>query len=102
MIAGRTEHRILLAAPSGELHIVALKMAADLLVGAGYDARFMGGAVPAPALAAAVSRHAADVVCLSATMPGRSDQVLITIDEIHVCERVGDVVDATVQRPDRN
>jgi methanogenic corrinoid protein MtbC1 len=131
VIAQRTQRRVLLAAPSGELHVVALKMAANLLRDAGYDTRFLGGDVPAPALAAAVGRHAVDVVCLSATMPGRADLVLITIDEIQrrqpatgfvlggraltsrvrglpgvaVCERVGEVVDAVdamVQRPDRN
>jgi methanogenic corrinoid protein MtbC1 len=131
VIAGRTERRVLLAAPSGERHTVALKMAANLLTGAGYDTRFLGGDVPEPALAAAVSRYAVDVVCLSATMPGRGDRLLIAIDEIQrqrpatgfvlggraltsrvralpgiaVCERVGDVVDAVdamVRRPDRN
>jgi methanogenic corrinoid protein MtbC1 len=131
VIAGRAERRVLLAAPSGEQHTVALKMAANLLRGAGYDTRFLGGDIPAPALAGAVTRHGADVVCLSATMPARGDQVLITIDEIQrrrpatgfvlggraltsrvrglpgieVCERVGEVVeavDAMVQRPDRN
>jgi methanogenic corrinoid protein MtbC1 len=131
VIAQRTKCRVLLAAPSGERHTVALKMAANLLTGAGYDTRFLGGDVPEPALAAAVSRYAVDVVCLSATMPGRGDRLLIAIDEIQrqrpatgfvlggraltsrvrglpgiaVCERVGDVVDAVdamVQRPDRN
>jgi MerR family transcriptional regulator, light-induced transcriptional regulator len=130
-IAGRAERRVLLAAPSGELHTVALRMAANLLLGAGYDTRFAGADVPAPALAAAACRHGADVVCLSVTMPGRGDQVLLAVDEIlhrrpatafvlggraltsrvrglpgiDMYERVSDIVaavDAMFQHPDRN
>jgi methanogenic corrinoid protein MtbC1 len=127
---GRGHRRALLAAPSGELHVVALRMAANLLRRSGYDALLLGGDVPADALADAADRHHADVVCLSATM-ATTDQVLIAIQAVHerrpgvgfvlggrgltsrvlglpdvdVCDRVTDVVvavDAMVRRPDAN
>ena len=105
----------------GELHVVALRMTADLLRDAGYDVVMLGADVPARRArrvgATATSR---DVICLSSTMPGGGDQVLISIHEvqqtwpaagfvvggrgltsrvrsrpgIEVCERVTDAVEA--------
>ncbi len=127
----RPEHLVMLAAPSGELHVVALRMIGNLLREAGYDALMIGADVPAQALAAAARRHQPDVVCLSATMPGGSDHVLVSIHEVQqawpsaayivggrgvnsrvrrgagiaICERVSDVVgavDALVKRADLN
>ena len=72
----------MLAAPAGELHVVALRMIANLLREAGYDVVMLGADVPAPALAASASRHEPDVICLSATMPGGGDQALISIHEV--------------------
>jgi MerR family transcriptional regulator, light-induced transcriptional regulator len=127
---GRLDRRALLAAPSGELHVVALRMAANLLRRAGYDALLLGADVPAAALADAAQRHQADVICLSATMT-TTDQMLVAIQTVHerrpgagfvlggrgltsrvlglpgvdVCQRVTDIVvtvDAMVHRPDAN
>ena len=72
---GRREHKVMLATPAGELHVVALRMTGNLLRDAGYDVLMLGSDVPAPALATSASRHEPDVVCLSATMPGASDRV---------------------------
>ena len=127
----RQEHLVMLAAPSGEQHVVALRMVANLLREAGYDAMMLGPDVPPQALATAAQRHQPDVLCLSATMAGGSDQVLVAIHEVQlacpgaayivggrgltsrvqagagiaICERVSDVVesvDALIKRADLN
>ena len=77
----RAQHRVLLASPAGELHVVALRMTSDLLREAGFDVVMLGADVPPRALAAAASRHKPDVICLTSTMPGGGDQVLISIHE---------------------
>ena len=46
----RGEHRVVLAAPAGELHIVALRMVDNLLRNAGYDVAMLGSDVPTEAL----------------------------------------------------
>jgi len=98
---------------------------------AGYEVIMLGADVPAGDLAASATRHEADVICLSATMPGASDRVLVSIDEVQrarpqagfvvggrglwtrlrsepgidVCERVPQIVeavDAMIKRADMN
>lgn len=120
-VAGaRGAHAVMLAAPPGEQHTLALRMVADLLREAGYPVRLLGADVPADSLAAFAGRHRPSVICLSSTMPGGGDKVMITIHEVQkhwkgagfvvggrglsprlrsrpgleVCERVSDVVDA--------
>ena len=122
---------VMLAAPEGEQHVVALKMTGSLLRDAGYGVVMVGADVPADALAVSARRHEPDVICLSATMPGGEDQALIAIHEvqeqwpstgfviggrgltsrslsrpgIEVCRRVSEVieaVDAVVKRADLN
>jgi methanogenic corrinoid protein MtbC1 len=89
----RNKRRILLAAPSGELHVVALRMVANLLRGAGYDTVMLGPDVPAHTLGAVARRHKAAVICMSATMYGRTDEVLNAIDDVqHVWPSAGFVV----------
>lgn len=44
----------MLAAPAGELHVVALRMAAHLLREGGYDVVMLGPDVPAVALGSSV------------------------------------------------
>jgi methanogenic corrinoid protein MtbC1 len=73
---------VLLAAPTAELHVVALRMTGDLLRDAGYDVVMLGADVPAPALAVSATRHRPDVICMSSTMPGGGDQLLISMDEV--------------------
>ena len=72
----------MLATPAGELHVVALRMVDNLLGEAGYDVVMLGPDVPAADLAAAAGRHEPDVICLSATMPGGTDRMLLAIDEV--------------------
>ena len=45
----RPDHRVMLAAPTAELHVVALRMTGDLLREAGYDVVMLGADVPPPA-----------------------------------------------------
>jgi MerR family transcriptional regulator, light-induced transcriptional regulator len=127
----RSERRIMLATPAGELHVVALRMVANLLRGAGYDVVMLGADVPANALGAAARRYEAEVICMSSTMRGQTDQMLRAIDQVrqewpsagfvvgghglilrgqiqpqvHVCGRVSEAVeavDATVKRAGLN
>ena len=71
----RSDHRVLLAAPARELHVVALRMVANLLRDAGYGVVMLGADVPADALGAAARRLEPDVICLSSTMPDGADEV---------------------------
>ena len=127
----RGDAHIMLAAPAGEHHVVALRMIGSLLRDAGYGVVMVGADVPAEALAASARRHEPDVICLTATMPGGEDQALIAIHEVQrrwpaagfvlggrgltsrsrsrpgveVCRRVSEVVeavDAVVKRADLN
>src|SRR5688500_4424883 len=127
----RSGRKAMLAAPAGELHIVALQMIANLLRDAGYTVLMLGPDVPPGALAEAASRHEPEVICLTATMPDVSDRVMLAIHEvergfagagyivggrglsvrlrprpgIHVCKRVSEAVDAAdavLKRADLN
>jgi MerR family transcriptional regulator, light-induced transcriptional regulator len=89
----RPGHRVMLATPPGELHVVALRMLANLLREGGYDAVMVGADVPGAALAAAANRHDASVICLSTTMPGGADRLLVAIHDIQQrCPGVGFVI----------
>src|ERR1700759_5787200 len=52
----RAGHRVMLATPPGELHVVALRMVENLVRWAGYDVVMLGTDVPAPVLAGAAER----------------------------------------------
>jgi methanogenic corrinoid protein MtbC1 len=60
--------RALLAAVEGEQHALGLRMAADLLEDAGYDAIYLGADVPTGALLQAVESLSPDLVAVTATM----------------------------------
>src|SRR3954447_9741011 len=127
----RRGRRVMLAAPSGEQHTVALRMVGGVLREAGYVIVMLGGDVPPGALAAAAAQHKPHVVCLSTTLAGNVDRLLITMDEVRrewppaafviggrgltprmrpqlgldVCQRVAEAVpavDALIQRADLN
>ncbi len=61
--------RALLAAVEGEQHALGLRMAADILEDAGYEAVYLGADVPTDALLRAVESLSPDLVALAATMP---------------------------------
>jgi methanogenic corrinoid protein MtbC1 len=127
----RGDHLVMLATPSGELHVVALRMTDTLLREAGYRVVMIGSDVPAHALAGSATRHRPDVICLSATMPGGEERLLVAMHEVQqawpsaafvvggrsltsrmraqagigVCRRVSEAVetvDALVKRADLN
>jgi methanogenic corrinoid protein MtbC1 len=121
VLRDRSTRRIMLATPAGEQHVIALRMVANLLREAGYEVVMLGPDLPPDAIGRAAARWQADVVCLSATMPGGGDQVLISIYEVQqhrpeaaflvggrgltsrvrpgpgveICERVSEAVEAT-------
>jgi MerR family transcriptional regulator, light-induced transcriptional regulator len=78
----RGDYRVLLAAPAGELHIVALRMIDNLLRDAGYDVVMLGPDVPTEALATLVNRRPPHVVGLTSTMSGAAGEVLATIGAV--------------------
>ena len=116
----RRDHREMLAAPAGELHVVALRMVDNLLREAGYEIVMLGQSVPDDALARSATRFYPHAVCLTATMPASVDQALSSINEVQqqwpnagfvlggrgatdllrsqcgidVCQRVSEVVEA--------
>jgi MerR family transcriptional regulator, light-induced transcriptional regulator len=127
----RRARRVMLATPEGERHVVALRMAGNLLSGAGYWTVMLGPDVPAEALAGSVLRHQPDVICLSVTMPAVAVQMMDSILEVQsacptaqfvvggrgltsflrtpsgvgICQRVSEVVeavDASVMRAGLN
>jgi methanogenic corrinoid protein MtbC1 len=67
-VAGPRPARALLAAVEGEQHALGLRMAADLLEDAGYDAIYLGPDVPTAALLQAVESLSPDLVAITATM----------------------------------
>jgi len=79
---GREGRKVLLAAPEGEIHVVALQMVANLLRDGGYTVLMLGGDVPLDALAESAARHEPEVICMSATMPSASDRLTVAIHEI--------------------
>lgn len=78
----RYRSRVMLAAPAGERHVVALRMIGNLLRNAGYEVLMLGADVPVGALAASASRHQPAVICLSTTMPGGVDRLLVAMHEV--------------------
>jgi methanogenic corrinoid protein MtbC1 len=65
-------------------------MVAYLLREAAYDVVMLGADVPALALAVSAGRLEPAVVCLTSTMPGGGDQVLIAIHEVQrLCPGTG-------------
>jgi methanogenic corrinoid protein MtbC1 len=65
----RSGRVVVLAAVEGEQHVVGLRMAASLLVHAGYTVKQLPPDVPPSDLGGLVARHAPAVVGLSVTMP---------------------------------
>ena len=75
----RGEQRVVLAAPAGEQHIVALRMVDNLLRNAGYDVAMLGSDVPGEDLITLMHRRPPAVVCLTSTMAEPAGEVLATI-----------------------
>jgi MerR family transcriptional regulator, light-induced transcriptional regulator len=93
VVGQRPHHRVMLATPSGEHHDVALRMLDQLLRAGGYQVLMLGSDVPPHALADFAGRYRPDVVCLSSTMPGGSDELLMAFAEVQrACPGAGFLV----------
>ena len=78
----RTSQQVILAGIEGELHVVGLSMAANLLRHAGYDVRFLGPDVPIQSLSQIVARRRPHVVALTVTMRDSAMLVDLALAEI--------------------
>lgn len=74
-VAAPGRGRALLAAVEGEQHALGLRMAADVVEDAGYEAIYLGPDVPTDALLQAVRSLSPDLVALTATMPTLAPQL---------------------------
>jgi len=64
----RSRERVMMAAVQGEHHVLGLRLAADVLEGAGYDVLYLGPDVPLPALLDACSAHQPALLGLTVSM----------------------------------
>jgi methanogenic corrinoid protein MtbC1 len=78
--APRLRERVMMAAVQGEQHVLGLRLAADVLEGAGYDVLYLGADVPLQALLDACRIHRPDVLGFTVSM---SLHVPTMIWEIH-------------------
>ncbi len=78
--APRSRERVMMAAVAGEQHVLGLRLAADVLEGAGYDVLYLGADVPLQALLDACRIHRPDVLGFTVSM---SLHVPTMIWEIH-------------------
>jgi diguanylate cyclase (GGDEF)-like protein len=65
----RSRERVMLAATQGEHHVIGLRMAADVLEGAGFDVLYLGADMPLAALLETCSAHAPAALGFSVSMP---------------------------------
>jgi diguanylate cyclase (GGDEF)-like protein len=65
----RSRERVMLAAVQGEQHVLGLRMAADVLEGAGFDVLYLGADMPLAALLETCSAHAPVALGFSVSMP---------------------------------
>jgi MerR family transcriptional regulator, light-induced transcriptional regulator len=78
----RSREAILLSCLEGEEHQLGLRIAADVLEGAGFVVLFLGANVPLDDLVAAVSRHRPAAVGLSGTLPGSQAKLERAVDAV--------------------
>jgi methanogenic corrinoid protein MtbC1 len=63
----RSRDRVLMAGSEGEEHVLGLRIAADVLEGAGFEVQYAGASLPLEALLQAMARHRPRIVGLSST-----------------------------------
>jgi diguanylate cyclase (GGDEF)-like protein len=71
--------RVLLAGVEGEQHVVGLRMAADVLEIAGYEAAYLGADVPIADLLRTLEQMKPDLLAISATMPFSAEPLRRTV-----------------------
>jgi methanogenic corrinoid protein MtbC1 len=65
----RSRERVVLAAAQGEHHALGLRMAADVLEGAGFDVLYLGADIPLPILLETCRKHTPAALGMSVSMP---------------------------------
>jgi diguanylate cyclase (GGDEF)-like protein len=83
----RSRERVMLAAVQGEHHVLGLRMAADVLEGAGFDVLYLGPDVPLPGLLESCRAHAPAVLGLSVSMPENLATLIWEIEAVCALER---------------
>ena len=78
----RSRERVMMAAVQGEHHVLGLRLAADVLEGAGYDVLYLGADVPLLALLDACRVHRPDVLGFTVTMALNVPTMIWEIHEI--------------------
>ncbi len=84
--AGSRE-RIVLAAAQGEHHTLGLRMAADVLEGAGFDVLYLGADVPLDGLLETCRKHEPAAVGLSVSMPINVPTLIWEIEALSALDR---------------
>ncbi len=79
----RSRERILLAAVAGQVHVIGLRMVADVLEGAGFDVLYLGADVPVEALSRFAAQHQPAVTGLAF---GMSVGVGVLAESIHAVQ----------------
>ncbi len=82
----RSRSRVLLAGLEGEHHALGLRMAADVLEGAGHDVIYLGTDVPREALLGSVARFRPELVGLTATTPASAAAVTAFVTSLQSLE----------------
>jgi methanogenic corrinoid protein MtbC1 len=75
----RRDEPIVLCAVQGEQHVMGLRMAADVLEGAGFPVFFLGAGVPTDDLLELLTRKSVSICGLTATMPEAREQLDMTV-----------------------
>lgn len=78
----RSRDRVILAATQGEHHVFGMRMAADVLEGAGYDVMYLGPDVPFQSLLQTCSKYRPAVLGLTVSMALNVPTLLWEIEEI--------------------
>ena len=79
----RSRERVVLAAVEGQMHVLGLRMVADVLEGAGFEVLYLGADVPSDALRAFVAEHMPAVVGVTSTQTHDAPSLAVAIAATH-------------------
>jgi diguanylate cyclase (GGDEF)-like protein len=82
----RSRERVMLAAAQGEHHVLGLRMAADVLEGAGFDVLYLGADVPLEALLDSCRTHTPAVLGLTVSIPQNLPAFIRTLRAVSALE----------------
>jgi diguanylate cyclase (GGDEF)-like protein len=87
----RSRERVVLAAVEGQMHVLGLRMVADVLEGAGFEVLYLGADVPCGALRAFVAEHVPALIGLTSTQAHDAPhlaQEIVAIHEVNPAGRI--------------